>query len=179
MLIAFSCKNDSTSEMDQVAAKTENKAKNHPANSIGKKLPRDSKNQVSSGGMDWMTIEEAEKIENIEGKKYLVDVYTDWCGWCKVMDKKTFSDPKMKKYLEENFHVIKFNAEQKSPINFKGKKYEWVPSGKKGVNRLAIELLGSRLSYPTIVYLDENMNKIKSSPGFKDVEKLMAELKTL
>lgn len=134
---------------------------------------------MNTGGMQWLTIEEAEKLGNKDGKKYLVDVYTDWCGWCKVMDKKTFSDPETQKFLQENFHVIKFNAEQKEPITFQGKTYEWEPSGRKGINRLANELLGSRLSYPTIVYLDENMKKIKSSPGFKDPVKLMAEMKTL
>jgi len=52
-------------------------------------------------------------------------------------------------------------------------------AGRKGVNKLAVELLGSRMSYPTIVYLDKDMNKLKSSPGYKDPIKLMQELKTL
>ncbi len=133
----------------------------------------------AANSMNWLSIDDAATLKNSEGKMYFVDVYTDWCGWCKVMDKKTFSDPEVQKYLEDNFHVVKFNAEQKEPINWEGKTYEWVAAGRKGVNTLAQELLGGRLGYPTMVYLDENRKVIKSSPGFKDPQKLLAELKQL
>ena len=44
------------------------------------------------------------------GKRYvLVDVYTDWCGWCKVMDKNTFSEPNVAKILNENFYPLHFD----------------------------------------------------------------------
>jgi tetratricopeptide (TPR) repeat protein len=46
-------------------------------------------------------------------KLLLVDVYTDWCGWCKVMDQKTYTDPYVAKFLNENFVCIKLNAEDK------------------------------------------------------------------
>ncbi len=143
------------------------------------KVANSKDDHMNAGGMKWMTIEEAAGKTNKEKKKYLVDVYTDWCGWCKVMDKKTFTDPTVKAYLKDNFHIIKFNAEQKEAIQFKGKTYEWMPAGRRGVNKLAVELLGSRLSYPTLVYLDENMNKIRSSPGYKKPDQLMAELKSI
>lgn len=178
VFLIMSCKSENAGDTAAEPVKTA-ASKDHPASL--KKKPAQAHagtDHMNTGGMQWMTIEEAEKVKN-DGKKYLVDVYTDWCGWCKVMDRKTFSDPDMQKYLKDNFHVIKLNAEQKEAINFQGKQYEWVPSGRKGVNQLAVQLLGSRLSYPTIVYLDENMKKIKSSPGFKDPEKLMAELKAL
>jgi thioredoxin-related protein len=161
----IACKQDKTAETDE----------NHPAQSISAA----QNEHMVTGGMTWLSFEEAAKMKNKGSKKYLVDVYTDWCGWCKVMDKKTFTDPEIQAYLKENFHIIKFNAEQKEAINFKGKKYEWMPLGRKGVNQLAMELLGSRLSYPTLVFLDEDMNKIKSSPGFKKPEQLITELKVI
>ena len=129
------------------------------------------------GGMSWLTMDQASELENKEGKKFLVDVYTDWCGWCKVMDKKTFSDPALKKYLLERFHLVKFNAEQTDPIRFKDKTYEWAPVGKNGINMLATEIMGNQMSYPTLVYFDENLNKITSSPGYKGPDQLLAELK--
>ena len=94
------------------------------------------------------------------------------------MDKKTFTDPEVKEVLKD-FHVVKFNAEQKDPIVFKGKEYKWVPSGRRGVNMLAVELLNGRLGYPTMVYLDEDLNKIRASAGYKTPEKLLAELSAL
>ena len=129
--------------------------------------------------IEWLSFEEAMEKNEKEPKPILIDIYTDWCGWCKEMDKKTFTGPEIQAYLKDNFHIIKFNAEQKEAIDFKGNKYEWIPVGRKGVNQLAMELLGSRLSYPTLVYLDENMNKIKSSPGFKKPEQLITELKVI
>jgi thioredoxin-related protein len=181
-----------------VQAKKKNPAmkrqnKSHPAGISGKKPSSNAVNRkmkkshkgpkpgetVKAGNLEWMHIEDAGKMKNKAKKKYLVDVYTDWCGWCKVMDDKTFSDPEVQKYLNENFHVVKFDAEQRDPIAFKGKSYDWVPSGRKGVNKLAVELLGSRLSYPTMVYLDENLNKIRVSPGYKKPDQLLAELKQL
>lgn len=135
---------------------------------------------VSDTELNWLTIEEASKIgSGNNDKKFLVDVYTDWCGWCKVMDKKTFTDPAVIKYLNENFYVVKFNAEQKEPAMFKGKKYEWTPMGRNGVNQLGVELLQGRLSYPTIVYLNSNLEPLAVRPGYKTPEQLLAELQML
>ena len=129
--------------------------------------------------IQWLTWEEVTRRMEAAPRKIFVDIYTDWCGWCKVMDKKTFTDPAIQKYLKKNFHIVKFDAERKNPVPFKGKQYEWVAGGRRGINQLALELLGSRLSYPTLVYLDENMNKITSSPGYKTPEQLIQELKAI
>jgi len=165
-----SCKKDSNTASDT--------GTNHPAKT-GQKTTQVENSHLKTGDLTWMTFEQAAKTKNKGSKKYLVDVYTEWCGWCKVMDKKTFTDPIVQAYLKENFNIVKFDAEQKESITFKGKKYDWIPTGRNGVNMLAMELLGSRLSYPTLVFLDENMNKIKSSPGYKKPEQLMNELRVV
>ena len=92
---------------------------------------------------------------------YFFDIYTVWCGWCKVMDKKTFTDPEVAKLLNDNFANVKFDAEQKENIQLNGKNYGWRAAGKRGINELAVELLGQRLSYPSFVILDENFKIIK------------------
>ena len=138
------------------------------------------KNNAKDGELTWLTIEEASEIGSQSNKKkFLVDVYTDWCGWCKVMDKKTFTDPALIKYLNENFHVVKFNAEQKEPVTFKGKTYTWEPMGRNGINTLGLELLQNRMSYPSLVYLNEKLEPITISPGYKDPVQLMSELQSL
>ncbi|KXK40673.1 MAG: DUF255 domain-containing protein [Saprospiraceae bacterium] len=130
--------------------------------------------------LTWLTIEEADKIaQGKNNKKFIVDVYTDWCGWCKVMDKKTFTDPEVIAYINEHFHVVKFNAEQREPVQYKGKTYEWVSSGRSGVNRLGYELLKGRLSYPSLVYMNEKMEPITVSLGYKEPVQLLNELKGL
>lgn len=135
---------------------------------------------AKEGELTWLTIEQASEL-GVKGnkKKFLVDVYTDWCGWCKVMDKKTFTDPALIKYLNEHFYVVKFNAEQKEAVKYRGKIYEWQAAGRNGVNALGIELLQGRLSYPTLVYLDENLDPITVSPGYKEPERLLMELQSL
>lgn len=178
------------------AAKLEqfNKAKAHPAaktavnkNTATKKSASMQKtvtgpkpgSPIKAGELSWLHIQDAGELKNKEGKKYFIDVYTDWCGWCKVMDRQTFSDPEIQKYLNDNFHVVKFNAEQKEAIRYQGESYEWINSGRKGVNKLAIKFLGNRLSYPSLVYLDENKNLIQVSRGFKKPEQFLAELKMI
>ena len=126
--------------------------------------------------IQWLSLEEALAANQKNQKKFLVDVYTDWCGWCKVMDKKTFTDPVVIQYVNTHFHPVKFNAEQKTPIQFNGKEYTYVNTGRRGVNTLAYQLLDGRLGYPSIVYLDGNLQKIRNSPGFKDAQTLMTEL---
>lgn len=134
---------------------------------------------IADGDLNWLHIQDASNLKNAEEKMYFVDVFTDWCGWCKVMDKKTFSDPAVQKALNDRFHVVKFNAEQKDPIQFKGQSYDWMAGGRKGVNKLTHTLLGSRLSYPSFVYLDKDLNVVKVTRGYKDVDKFLAELKLI
>ena len=155
-----------------------NDSKRQEAIPTNKKTDGPSSNtHLNTGGLEWTTFDNLP--DNKDNKKYLVDVYTDWCGWCKVMDKKTFTDTKVQEYLNENFHMIKFNAEQKDPITFKKRIYEWKPGGRYGYNALAEEFMGGRMSYPTMVYLDENMNTIRSIPGYKKPDQLLAELKAI
>lgn len=134
---------------------------------------------VSNSGIKWNSIDDLEKLTANSDKKVFIDVYTSWCGWCKVMDKQTFTNPEVIAYLNANYHMVKFNAEQKADIQLKGKTYKWVNSGRRGVNMLAHELLNGRLGYPSLVYLDANLNKIRASPGFKKPDQLLAELRGL
>lgn len=137
------------------------------------------KDKFNTGAINWLKIDDLPKNKKGSSKKYLIDVYTTWCGWCKIMDKKTFTNPDVQRMLKENFHVAKFDAESKESVNFGGEQYNWRDDGRKGVNTLAVKLLDSRLTYPTLVYLDEDMNRIKVSAGYKNPEQLLAELEVI
>ncbi|MBK9152126.1 MAG: DUF255 domain-containing protein [Saprospiraceae bacterium] len=134
--------------------------------------------EIKEGELTWLTIEQLDKVD-LGDKKVLVDVYTDWCGWCKVMDKKTFTDPQLIDYLNKNFYVVKFNAEQRDPVKFKGNEYTWQPMGRNGINTLGIELLQGNMGYPSLVYMDSQLRTLKVSPGYKTPEQLLEELKAL
>lgn len=135
--------------------------------------------EVTEAGLKWYRIEDLDKMKNIQDKKILIDMYTSWCGWCKVMDKKTFTDPEVVRVLNKDFVLIKFDAERRDPVVFQGETYEWLNTGRKGVNKLAMKMMSGRLGYPTLVYLDGNLNQIKSSPGYKTPEQLLGELQVL
>ena len=130
-----------------------------------------------SAQISWMTWEEAVAATKQEPKKLLVDVYTEWCGYCKKMDAKVFTDPKVVAFIKKNFYAVKFDAEQKKTINYDGFTFNFNPNAaRRGVHDLAIALLDSRMSYPSIVYLDENRDRISISPGFKPADKFLNEL---
>ena len=105
-----------------------------------------------------------------EPKKFIVDMYTDWCGWCKRMDKMTFQNPEIATYVNENYIAIKFNAEQKDEVTYKENLYKFVSNGRRGYHALAAQLTGGKLSYPTVIFLDENKEVIQALPGFLDAE---------
>lgn len=134
--------------------------------------------EVTEAGLSWYKIDDLDQM-NIGDKKVMIDMYTSWCGWCKVMDKKTFTDPEVVQYLNDNFVLVKFNAERRDPVSFQGEDYEWMNTGRKGVNKLAMKLMSGRLGYPTMVYLDNDLSLIKSVPGYKKPEELLQELQVL
>ncbi len=125
---------------------------------------------ASKGGIQWMTFEEAQARMKTTPKKAFVDMYTSRCGWCKVMDKKTFANKHVIEYMNENFYCIKYNAESKSAIEFKGKKYEYNKEYK--ANDLAIELMKGQLSFPTSIFFDEKFTNGQPVPGYLDVSKM-------
>ena len=133
--------------------------------------------EVAEGDLKWYTWEEAVAACEKEPRKIFVDVYTDWCGWCKVMDKKTFPIPEVKSYIEANFYPVKLDAEQKEDIVWNGNTFSWRPAGRNGINMLAYSLLEGKTSYPTIVYLNEKFERIMISPGYKTPEQFLPELK--
>jgi len=122
----------------------------------------------TTDGIKWMTWEQMQTAQKTEKRKVFVDVYTDWCGWCKRMDATTFTNPEIIKYMNTNYYAIKFDAETQQTIHFKGKDYKYVAQGYRGYNELAAEILSGQLSYPTSVYLDENMDLIFPVPGYQD-----------
>ena len=131
---------------------------------------------VEAEVINWVSWEEGIEMNKKLQKKIFVDMYTVWCGWCKKMDKTTFVDPKVVKYMNEHFVAIKFNAEQKEPIVFNNKEFKFINRGRRGVHELANSLLDGRLSYPSFVMLDEVNARIMLSPGYKTPNQMLKEL---
>lgn len=124
----------------------------------------------------WLTVTEVEKLNKKQPKPIIFDFYTDWCGWCKHMDKTTYTDPVVISFINRSFYAVKVNAESADTVVFRDKKYLPVKNGNRYINGLAVEMLQGKLSYPTtaFVYDKENINLVV--PGYLDVLKMQAFL---
>lgn len=116
--------------------------------------------------INWVTIEEAYALSQQDGKKILVDFYTDWCGWCKKLDKDTYSKANVIEYINANFHAVKFDAEQRGELTLGDKTYSFIDQGRRGVHEFAAVMMNGRPSYPSTSVLDANLNPITTVPGY-------------
>jgi len=116
----------------------------------------------------WLSWEDALSANSKKKKKILVDIYTEWCTWCKKMDKATFQKDKVAKHINTNFYAVRFDAETRRDIDFNGKTYKYIRNGRKGYHELAAAITQGQLSYPTVVFLDEDLALIQPIPGFQD-----------
>jgi thioredoxin-related protein len=124
--------------------------------------------------IQWISFEEAEKKLKSDPRPILIDIYTDWCGWCKVMDKKTYANNNVADYINQHYYAIKFNAESKSPISWRGKTYQYEAQSR--MHGLAVELLKGDAGFPTTVFIPVNPAEPQPIPGFlepKDIHTLL------
>jgi thioredoxin-related protein len=133
-----------------------------------------SEEKKNSETIKWMTFEEALVLNKKKPKMIFIDLYTDWCGWCKKMDAETFTDPEVVKYMNKKYYAVKFNAEQKEPVIFK--EQEFVnpnPAKSKSTHKLALALLKNELLYPSYVILDNSSDWIYKMKGYKTPDELL------
>lgn len=130
--------------------------------------------------INWMSIEEAQEAMKKEPRKIMIDVYTQWCGPCKMLDKNTFSNNDLATYVNDNYYAVKFDAETPDDVVFKGQTFsnpDYVPNkpGRNGVNQFSRALQVS--AYPTVVFLDENLNMLMPLRGYRTPQQMEVFLK--
>ena len=106
----------------------------------------------------------------------VIDVFTDWCGWCKRMDANTFSHPVVAEYMNTHFYPVKLDGEGKEDITIGNQTYKFVDNGRRGYHELAAAILQGRLSYPSIAYLNSDLQVVQVVPGYKNAQQFEAYL---
>ena len=120
--------------------------------------------------INWLTFDEASELTAKEPKMILVSVYTDWCGWCKKMDRETFTDDRVVDYINSTFYAVKMNAEEnKRKYTFRGR--EFTDATMARTMRVT--------SYPNFVIMDAAMENITQLPGYREPEAFLTSLNTL
>lgn len=122
--------------------------------------------------IEWLTLEEAFEKNKKEPRKIFVDVYTDWCGWCKKMDRETFADAEVAKYVNENYYAVKLNAESSRSFEL---------GGQPMTEQMVARQFGVR-SFPTIVLIHEDFQKYQPAPGYRparEFQELLVNFKAI
>ena len=99
-------------------------------------------------------------------KKIFIDVYTNWCVWCKVMDSRTFEKKEIAQLLNNEYYPVKFNAESRKQIYFQKKWFENKGKSETSPHELAVALLEGQMSYPAVVFIDEKGDLITHVSGY-------------
>jgi len=130
----------------------------------------------------WMSLNDALAAQKKNPKPIFMDVYTDWCGPCKMLDSNTFSDPKFAEYITKNYYAVKFNAEGNETITFNNTKYTNPNYDANRKGRNAMHELTSFLrvpGYPTMIVIDGKGVVKQPIVGYQTPDQLLANLNNL
>ena len=112
--------------------------------------------RAASGSLVWLDWDQTLAAADADAKFVVVDVYTDWCGWCKVMDEKTYSDPAVSELMQKSFVAVKLNAEGNKTVSYLG----------KGYTETELARSFNVSGYPTTIFLGSDGSVLEKIPGY-------------
>ena len=125
--------------------------------------------------INWLSLEDANLKMKAEPRPVLIDLYTNWCYWCKVMDKKTYNNPEVISYINTHFYAVKLNAETKDTVVWNNKDYTFNLNDK--INNFALYATQGQLAFPNTIIFPEVQNQPASIPGFMEPKEIEVMLK--
>jgi thioredoxin-related protein len=136
---------------------------------------------IAAQEINWISLNKALELQKENPKKIMIDVYTNWCGPCKLLDKKTFQNTDVAAYVNEHYYAVKFNGEGNETVNYKDNNFgnPNYNASKANTRNSAHEFanyLGVN-AYPTIAFLNETADLIMPLRGFHNPQQLEFYLK--
>lgn len=128
--------------------------------------------------INWVTFESLDSLLAVAPKKIMINIYTNWCGYCKAMEKEVFKNDSAANFINENYYAINFDAEQKNNILFNNTeyrarmKYENIMT-----HELVMQLLNGAISYPSVVILNEKKKVVGVEAGYQALFQMEGMLK--
>lgn len=123
----------------------------------------------------WISFEEAMALNKETPKLILIDIYTDWCGWCKKLEQTTYKNTEIIKLINTHYYAVKLDGEGTEPIVFKNYTFKYKEQGNTKYHEFAATLMDGKLSYPTTIIMDNKETVLDKIPGYLD-PKLMEKV---
>jgi thioredoxin-related protein len=106
----------------------------------------------------WLSFEQLDDSLKIKPKPVIISFYTDWCVYCKKMDKEVYSKAAIIKEINQHYYAVKFDAETNIPVQFDGKTF--IKKAQFHELALLFAARGKQFTPPVTLVLDRNF-KVK------------------
>lgn len=125
--------------------------------------------------INWLSLDEVNLKMKEEPKPVLIDLYTSWCYWCKVMDKKTYNNSNVISYINDHFYAVKLNAETKDTVVWGNRKFGFNSNDK--VNDFSLYVTRGQLAFPNTIIFPKKDQQPASIPGYMQPKEIEVILK--
>ena len=122
---------------------------------------------AAPGSLAWRGWDEGLREARERKRPVLVDVYTQWCGWCKRMDRDVYASPEVRDYLSRRFVTVKLDAEAAGPARYEDRDFTY----RSLAGRFHVT------GYPTTLFLRANGEQIISAPGYIPADRFLLVLR--